>query len=126
MASAVAINPSPASAKVAAGVSESSREPVESSAAIPDKVTSDKVFLDKATDETRWRPLLGLPGQLTVDLPLPDFTIADLLRLKVGSVMRTSWQVARDVPLRVNDTLIGWSEFEAVGNRLAVRLTELA
>ncbi len=40
--------------------------------------------------------------------------------------MKTGWRVARDVPLRVNDTLIGWSEFEAVGNRLAVRLTEVA
>lgn len=118
MASAVAVNPAPAPmpANPGAVVAESPRERPEKSAAAT----------DKSIDETRWRPLLGLPAQLTVDLPLPDFTVADLLQLAVGSVMKTSWQVARDVPLRANDTLIGWSEFEAVGNRLAVRLTELA
>jgi flagellar motor switch/type III secretory pathway protein FliN len=41
-------------------------------------------------------------------------------------VVRTNWQAVRDVPLRVNGALIGWSEFEVVGNRLAVRVTELA
>jgi flagellar motor switch/type III secretory pathway protein FliN len=76
--------------------------------------------------DERWRPLLALPCQLTVDLPFVDFTVASLLQLGVGSVLRTGWHVTRDVPLRVNDTLIGWSEFEAVANRLAVRLTELA
>ena len=76
--------------------------------------------------EERWRPVLRLPCQLTVDLPLPDFKIADLLRLRVGSVVTTSWQAGRDVPLRVNGALIGWSEFEVVGSGLAVRVTELA
>ncbi|MFZ1158978.1 MAG: FliM/FliN family flagellar motor C-terminal domain-containing protein [Candidatus Sulfotelmatobacter sp.] len=114
MASAVEVNPAPANPVSVA--SEGPGQRLENSAAAA----------DKGIDETRWRPLLGLPGQLTVDLPLPDFTVADLLQMAVGSVMRTGWQVARDVPLRVNGTLIGWSEFEAVGNRLAVRLTELA
>jgi len=29
-----------------------------------------------------------------------------------------------DVPLRVNELLIGWTEFEVVGDRLAVRISE--
>ncbi len=78
------------------------------------------------SEELRWRPALALPCQLTVDLPLPHFNVSDLLQLKVGSVVPTNWRLTRDVPLRVNGTLIGWSEFEVVGNRLAVRLTELA
>lgn len=78
------------------------------------------------SEELRWRPALALPCQLTVDLPLPQFRVSDLLQLKVGSVVPTNWRLARDVPLRVNGTLIGWSEFEVVGSRLAVRLTELA
>jgi flagellar motor switch/type III secretory pathway protein FliN len=116
MASAVAVNRAQASVKTASVVAESPGERQQEPAAAA----------DLGNDEARWRPVLGLPAQLTVDLPLPDFTIADLLQLAVGSVARTGWRVARDVPLRVNGIVIGWSEFEAVGNRLAVRLTELA
>ncbi len=78
------------------------------------------------TEERRWRPVLGLPCQLTVDLPLPGFKVADFIALRVGSVIGTGWRLGHDVPLRVNGTLIGWGEFEGTGAKLAVRLTELA
>ncbi|HLW89251.1 MAG TPA: FliM/FliN family flagellar motor C-terminal domain-containing protein [Terriglobales bacterium] len=120
MASAVAVSPAQVAEGTAIGtaigIAEAPRNQRENLEA----------GLDHGSDEARWRPLLGLPCQLTVDLPLPHFTIADLLEMGAGSVIRSSWRVARDVPLRVNGTLIGWSEFEAVGKRLAVRLTELA
>ncbi len=77
-------------------------------------------------DDARWRPVLGLPCQLTVELPLPHFKVADFLGLGTGSVLTTGWQLARDIPLRINGTLIAWGEFEGAGSRLAVRLTELA
>jgi len=77
-------------------------------------------------EDPRWKPVLDLPCQLTVDLPLPNFKVADFLKLQRGSVMATGWRVTHDVPLRVNGTLIGWGEFEGAGNRLAVRVTELA
>lgn len=80
----------------------------------------------EAERELRWRPVLGLPCQLTVDLPLPHFKVADFLALRVGSVLGTNCRLAHDVPLRVNGTLIAWAEFEGAGSRLAVRLTELA
>ncbi len=50
----------------------------------------------------------------------------DLLKLRAGSVIDAHWRVGQDVPLRLNATLIGWSEFEVVSGNLAVRLTELA
>jgi flagellar motor switch/type III secretory pathway protein FliN len=80
----------------------------------------------KQNEEARWRPVLDLPCQLTVDLPLPGFKLADFLKLQVGSVVATRWRIAQDVPLRVNGTLIAWGEFEGGGRRLALRLTELA
>ena len=43
-----------------------------------------------------------------------------------GRIVVSRWTVGQDVPLRVNDELIAWSEFEIAQNRLAVRLTELA
>ena len=80
----------------------------------------------EAKEEALWRPVLGLPCQLLVDLQLPGFRIADLLKLRPGSVIPAHWRVGQDVPLRLNGTLIGWVEFEVMGNHLAVRLTELA
>lgn len=76
--------------------------------------------------DLRWRPVLGFPCQLTVDLPLPNFKVADFLALRAGLVLGTDWRLAHDIPLRINGTLIGWAEFEGAGSRLAVRLTELA
>lgn len=77
-------------------------------------------------EEARWRPALGLPCQLTVELPLPNFKVADFLALRAGSVVATNWRTVHDVPLRINGTLIAWAEFEGAGSRLAVRVTELA
>ena len=77
-------------------------------------------------EEQRWRPVLGLPCQLTVDLQLPNFKVTDFLKLRVGSVIPTEWRITRDVPLRVNGTLIAWGEFEGAGTCLGVRVTGLA
>jgi flagellar motor switch/type III secretory pathway protein FliN len=77
-------------------------------------------------EETRWQPLLGLHCRLTVDIALPSFKVSDFLGLHPGTVVNTGWDVTRDVPLRVNGILIGWGELEGAGNRLAVRITELA
>jgi len=76
-------------------------------------------------EEPKWRPALDLPCQLTVDLPLPSFKLADFLKLQAGSVLATHWRITHDVPLRINGTLVGWGEFEGAGTRLAVRLTDL-
>jgi flagellar motor switch/type III secretory pathway protein FliN len=76
--------------------------------------------------ESRWQPILGLPCRLTVDLPLAHFKVADFLALQAGSVIPTEWRVNCDVPLRINETLIAWGEFEGASGRLAVRITELA
>ena len=65
-----------------------------------------------------------LPCTLTLELPVVRFTIGDLLSLKKGSNVETACHHTSDVPLRVNQMLVGWTEFEVVGDRLAVRITE--
>jgi flagellar motor switch/type III secretory pathway protein FliN len=82
--------------------------------------------VDRDFEDERWLPVLQLPCQLTAELPIPEFRIANLMRLRAGGLVNTTWPVGNDIPLRINGTLIGWSEFEVVGDRLAVRLTELA
>jgi len=79
-----------------------------------------------AVEDPRWRPVLSLPCDLTVELPLDGFKVADFVRLRTGSILATRWRLTRDVPLRINGTVIAWGEFEGAGSRLAVRLTELA
>jgi flagellar motor switch protein FliN len=74
----------------------------------------------------RWARVDQLPCLLTIEIPVPGFTVADLVNLERGRIIATRWTVGQDVPLRINDALIAWSEFEVVQNRLAVRLTELA
>ena len=80
----------------------------------------------EAEDDEGWRSVLGLPCELTVDLPLPNVTVADFLRLRNASVLDARWGLGRDVPLHLNGRQIGWVEFEVSGSQLAVRLTELA
>ncbi|HUB29863.1 MAG TPA: FliM/FliN family flagellar motor C-terminal domain-containing protein [Terracidiphilus sp.] len=65
-----------------------------------------------------------LPCTLTLEVPVVRFTIADLLALNEGSIVETACHHTSDVPLRVNQLLIGWTEFQVVGDHLAVRITE--
>jgi flagellar motor switch/type III secretory pathway protein FliN len=67
-----------------------------------------------------------LPCTLSLELPVVRFTIGDLLGLTHGSVVETACHQTSDVPLRVNQLLIGWTEFEVVGDKLAVRITDQA
>ena len=67
-----------------------------------------------------------LACELTVDVPLPGFRVADVLGMARHAVLNSRWRVGDDVPLRINGELIAFGEFEVVGERLAVRLTELA
>jgi flagellar motor switch/type III secretory pathway protein FliN len=75
---------------------------------------------DELWDEAGWLPCL-----VSVDLPVRRFTVRDLLQLEVGAVLETNITDGADVSVMVNSQLIGWAEFEMVGEKLAVRMTEL-
>jgi len=67
-----------------------------------------------------------LPCTLSLELPVVRFTIGDLLTLIEGSIVETACHQTSDIPLRVNQLLIGWTEFEVIGDRLGVRITDQA
>jgi flagellar motor switch/type III secretory pathway protein FliN len=75
--------------------------------------------------EDTWSEASLLPCQISVDLRLKKFTVRDLLRLDAGAILETANGDSEDVPVMVNARLIGWAEFEIVGRRIAVRITEL-
>lgn len=76
--------------------------------------------------EELWTEAGELPCVLSVDVPLRRFTVRDLLLLERNTVLESSKPTGADVPVVVNSQVIGWAEFEAMGQRLAVRITELA
>ena len=78
-----------------------------------------------AAESESWLQALSLGCDLTVDMTLPGFKVADVLRLQKNAVINSHWRVGTDVPLRVNGRLIARGEFEVVENHLAVRVTEL-
>lgn len=82
--------------------------------------------LDRTADRERFDLLPWLPCTLALDIPVVKFTVADLLGLESGSIVETAYHQSSDLPLRVNGQLVGWTEFEVVGERLAVRLTDLS
>ncbi len=75
--------------------------------------------------EDLWTEAGFLPCQLSVDLRLRCFTVRDLLRLDAGAILETTNAHGGDVPVMVNAQLVGWAEFEIVGQRIAVRMTEV-
>ena len=78
-------------------------------------------------DETvaRWRPLWWLPCELCLQMPVARFSVGDLLRLRPGSLISSGWNRSTEVPLYANGQRIGSGEFEAVGDRIGARITEL-
>jgi len=80
------------------------------------------------TDEMpkNWKAFELLPCELSLEIPIPSFTVATLLRLAPDDVINTKWLQGSDVPLNVNGKLIGWTEFEVIDDHLAARLTQIA
>ena len=66
-----------------------------------------------------------LTCRMSLEIPVPGFTVRDLLRLSPEDVIDTRWAQTADVPLRINGLLLSRAEFELIGSKMAVRLTEL-
>lgn len=94
-------------------------------APIRDALEAPKESGPDAEKDRRWEGCRQLWCVLNVELPVPAFTVRQLLELQRGSLVDTRWSVASDVPLRVNGELVAWSEFEVTDERYGVRLTEL-
>jgi hypothetical protein len=56
---------------------------------------------------------------------LNHFQVLHLLSLKEGQVFESVSPDTEDVPLMVGKVQLGWSEFEIVDQRMALRLTRL-
>lgn len=82
-------------------------------------------ILPPVVSEETWTEAGLLPCKISVDLSLRNFTVRDLLRLEPGVILESGNANGSDVPVIVNRQRIGWAEFEIIGQRIAVRMTEL-
>ena len=78
---------------------------------------------DKPLDEHHWRSCGRLPLQLMVTIPLPQLSLRELLALRKGQLIMSSWSSREDVPLLVGDTFLANVTFEAAGTHLGVRIS---
>ncbi len=89
------------------------------------QVTADRP-VDPETNPAALDRFNWLPCEMSLEIPIAKFTVGDLLDMSKGTILETACHCTHDIPLRANGLLIGWTEFEVVGNKLAVRITELA
>ena len=76
--------------------------------------------------QDRWRQVMALPCRISIEVPVSRFAVKNLLQLSPQSIVSSETLTTANLPLKVNRELIGWCEFEVLGNRVAVRLTEIA
>lgn len=90
-------------------------------------MTAQNALPDRSVERDElWHSAQEIVCDVSVEIPLLSFNVRGLLELAAGCVLPASWNQTDDVPLRVNGVLIAWAEFEVVGEKLGVRLTELA
>jgi flagellar motor switch protein FliN/FliY len=82
-------------------------------------------WMSKIEEHPAWPKLCRLELMLAVQIPLLRFKVQDLLRLAEGQVFESAFPETEDVPLRVGDVQLGWTEFEVVDQKIALRLTRL-
>lgn len=82
-------------------------------------------WMSRIEEHTAWPVLQRLSITMTAEIPLRRFKIQDLLGLAEGQVFESVSSNTEDVPLRVGDVQLGWTEFEVVDQRIALRLTRL-
>jgi len=76
--------------------------------------------------ETFSAPIVLLPVELDVAVPVRDFRVRNLLALAPGQLIQSQWGNGEDVPLASGEVQLAWSEFEVIDAQLAVRITRLA
>jgi flagellar motor switch protein FliN/FliY len=80
----------------------------------------------KIEEHPAWHVLAQLPVTMTAEIALSRFKVRDLLGLAQGQVFESISPDTEDVPLKVGSVQLGWTEFEVVEQKIALRLTRLA
>ena len=83
------------------------------------------LWMMRIEEHPSWQVLAQLRVTLRVGVALPRFKVKDLLGLQAGQVFESLSPSTDDVPLKIGQVQLGWSEFEVLEQRMALRLTRL-
>lgn len=83
-------------------------------------------WMARIEEHPAWPVLSRLLVTMAAKVPLSRFRVQDLLGLAEGQVFESTSSDTEDVPLKVGDVQLGWTEFEVVEQKIALRLTRLA
>jgi flagellar motor switch/type III secretory pathway protein FliN len=89
------------------------------------KVASATSWMMHIEEHPSWEILSQLKVSLRAAVGLNRFKVRDLLVLKEGQVFESISPDTEDVAVMVGKVQLGWSEFEVVEQRMALRLTRL-
>jgi flagellar motor switch/type III secretory pathway protein FliN len=87
-------------------------------------LAAPEAIVDQPSEDP-WKRVLGLPCHFRAEAPIAVFTVADLLSLCPGYLVRSNQKEGSPVIVKVNGEAIGLGELDAVEDALAIRLTEL-
>ncbi len=82
-------------------------------------------WMSRIEEHPSWETFAQLRVTMRAGVALNRFKVLDLLSLKEGQVFESVSPDTEDVPLKVGQVQLGWSEFEIVDQRIALRLTRL-
>jgi flagellar motor switch protein FliN/FliY len=82
-------------------------------------------WMMRIEEHPSWETLSQLRVTMRAGVALDHFRVRDLLAMKEGQVFETVSPATEDVPVRVGRVQLGWSEFEVLEQRMALRLTRL-
>ena len=83
-------------------------------------------WVQRIEDHTSWHVLSRVPQTVTALIPLPNFTMHDLLTMEKGLVIESNVLTSEMIPIRIGSVRIAWGEFEVVEHALALRVAKLA
>jgi flagellar motor switch/type III secretory pathway protein FliN len=75
--------------------------------------------------EDGWALVDSLPVSLSVAILVRQFTVRDLLLLEPGTILETADSATESAPLLANGKRIGRGLFEAVGDLIGFKISEL-
>lgn len=82
-------------------------------------------WMSRVEEHPSWETLSQMRMKLRAEVPLNRFRVRDLLALAEGQVFETLSPDTEDVPIKIGDVQLGWSEFEVVEQQMALRVTRL-